>query len=339
METMRNKESAALIDRFFGASSCSLKWRVKTLIRNLQYLCNLSFYALTQGDKSEKPKIKYSREGALAPNYAKPVCLFCSYDNESIVRQGVYHYLKQLALAGFEVIFISSSDTISDVDLTKLPGYCTRIISRENKGYDFYGWKIGLEQYPQYHLHSGLLLANDSVLGPLFDISDIITRLENFDADIISMTDNFRFYPHLQSYFLYCKKPVILSEVFIRFFDQVKVAGFKTETIRKYEAGFSRLLGQRYRLGALYCLEHVLDQIRYLQRPKDWIDPTIRLWKPLITQFKFPFLKKSLMTKQGLSIQEISLVLAESSSTFDCDMLAEWNAGPTQKASVRSRSI
>ena len=318
---MRNKKIAALIDRFFGTSSSSLKWRIKTLIRNLQHLCNLLFYALTQGGRSEKPKIKYSRKEALAPNYAKPVCLFCSYDSESVIRPYVYYYLKHLVLAGFEVIFISSSDTISDADLTKLPEYCTRIINRENKGYDFYGWKVGLDQYPQYHLHSGLLLANDSVLGPLFDISDIITRLENFDADIISMTDNFRFYPHLQSYFLYCKKPVILSEEFIRFFDQVKVAGFKTEIIRKYEAGFSRLLGQRYRLGALYSLEHVLDQIQYLERPKNWIDPTIRLWKPLITQFKFPFLKKILITTQGASIQEISLVLAESSSTFDRDML------------------
>ena len=315
----------------------SVKWAIKTIIRDLQYLCNLSLYALTQEKASEKPQVRYSKEGALAPNHAKPICLFCSYDNESIVRQNVYHYLKQLALAGFEVVFISSSDTIPDADLQKLAGYCIRIISRENKGYDFYGWKTGLEQYPQYHAHPGLLLANDSVLGPLFDFSDIITRLENCDADIVGMTDNFRFYPHLQSYFLYCKKPVILSEEFIGFFDRVKVVGFKIAIVRKYEAGFSRLLGRRFRLAALYSLERVLDQIQYRERPKDWIDPTFRLWKPLITEFKFPFLKKSILTRRSVSMQEVLEVLAKSGSIFDAGMPVNWIAESVPEARVGPR--
>lgn len=302
----------------------SVKWTIKTIVRDLQYLLDLSLYTLTQQKVSEPPVVRYSKEGAISPDPTKPACFFCSHDKQSIVRENVYHYLKQLVLAGFDIVFISSSDTISDADQQKLAGYCIRIISRENKGYDFYGWKTGLEKYPQYHAHTGLLLANDSVLGPLFDFSDIITRLENCDADIVGMTDNFRFSPHLQSYFLYCKKPVILSEEFIGFFDQVRVVGLKIAIIRKYEADFSRLLGQRFRLAALYSLERLLDQVQYLDWPKSWIDPTFRLWKPLITEFKFPFLKKSILTRRGVSIQEISTVLAESGSTFDAGMLADW---------------
>ena len=309
----------------------SVKWTIKTIVRDLQYLRDLSLYALIQQKISEKPLVRYSKEGALLPDHTKPACFFCSHDKESIVRENVYHYLKQLALAGFNIVFISSSDTISDADLKKLAGYCIRIISRENKGYDFYGWKTGLEKYPQYHAHTGLLLANDSVLGPFFDFSDIITRLENCDADIVGMTDNFRFYPHLQSYFLYCKKPVILSEEFIGFFDRVRVMGLKIAIIRKYEAGFSRLLGQRFRLAALYSLERVLGQVQYLDWPKSWIDPTYRLWKPLITEFKFPFLKKSILTKRGVSIREVSALLAESDSTFDVGMLANYIAEATSE--------
>lgn len=312
----------------------SVKWTIKTIVRDLQYLRDLSLYALTHEKISEKPVVRYSKEGVVPPDHAKPVCFFCSYDEESIVRENVYHYFKQLALAGFNIVFISSSDTISDADLKKLAGYCIRIISRENKGYDFYGWKTGLEQYPQYHAHTGLLLANDSVLGPLFNFSDIITRLENCDADIVGMTDNFRFYPHLQSYFLYCKKPVILSGEFIDFFDRVKVIGLKIAIIRKYEVGFSQLLGQRFRLAALYSLERMLDQVQYLDWPKNSIDPTFRLWKPLITEFKFPFLKKSILTRRGVSIQEVSAVLAESDSTFDVGMLADWIAEPASEARV-----
>jgi rhamnosyltransferase len=69
-------------------------------------------------------------------------------------------------MVGFDMGFISTSTTISESDLKKLAGYCIRVVGRENRSYDFYSWKVGLEQYPQYHDHAGLLLANDNVYGP-----------------------------------------------------------------------------------------------------------------------------------------------------------------------------
>ena len=181
---------------------------------------------------------------------------------------------------------------------------------------DFYSWKTGLEKYPQYTAHAGLLLTNDSILGPFFSITDIISRLENHDADIVGMTECFRFYPHLQSYFLYCKKSVIVSKEFISFFNRVDVLEFKKAIIRKYEIGFSRSLKRRFKLSALYNLQSILDRVQYVERPKQWVEPTFHLWKPLITEFKFPFLKKSLVTRMGVSSEEISATLAESGSTY-----------------------
>jgi len=276
---------------------------------------------LTRGQSSNEPHIRYNVEGAISPDHVRPLCLFSSYDSESVVSESVYHYLRKLEMAGFDTVFISTSASISESDLKKLAGCCIRIISRENRGYDFYSWKVGLEAYPQYHEHAGFLLANDSVYGPLFDFGDIITRLENCDADIVGMTDNFWYYPHLQSYFIYCKRPVVLSKEFINFFDQVKVMQLKSAVIRKYEIGFSQILGKQFRLAALYPLEDMLAQGTYLERPESEIDPTFRLWKPLITKFRFPFLKRSLLTRRGVSIHEVTSVLAQSNSDFDVNML------------------
>jgi hypothetical protein len=83
-------------------------------------------------------------------------------------------------------------------------------------------------------------------------------------------------------------------------------------------------------------LERVLDQIQYPERPKDWIDPTFRLWKPLIIEFKFPFLKKSILPRRGVSIQEVAAALAGSDSTFDVGMLADWVVEPAPEARVGS---
>lgn len=290
----------------------------------MEYCRDLSFHFFTRRNTNEIPLMIFDKV-CLPSNYSKPVCFFCSYDKENIIRKNVYHYLNELIQAGFDIVFISTSDIFSNDDLEKLSKCCIRIIQRENKGYDFYGWKTGLERYPDYSAHTGLLLANDSVLGPLFSIKDIIMKLENCDADIVGMTDCPYIYPHLQSYFLYCKKTVITSDEFVRFFKQVDVLGFKMAIIRKYEVGFSRLLSRRFKLQALYNLKSVLDQIPstelYTERPKYRIDPSSQLWKPLISELKFPFLKKSILSRRGVSIAEISAVLAKSNSTYDVDML------------------
>jgi glycosyltransferase involved in cell wall biosynthesis len=134
------------------------------------------------------------------------------------------------------------------------------------------------------------------------------------------MTDNFRYYPHLQSYFIYCKRPVVLSKEFVNFFEQVKVIQLKSAVVRKYEVGFTQMLGKKFQLAALYPVEGLFNQAAYSVRPKSAIDPTFQSWKLLITKFKFPFLKKSLLTKRGVNIHEVTSVLAESGSDYDANI-------------------
>ena len=298
-----------------------MRWPIKMIVKDLRYARDLSVYLLMREKVRKEPLIRLDEKGLVLPDYTRPVCLFCSYDYKSIVRKNVYQYLDALALAGFNIIFISSSDDIAISDLEKLSRCCVRIINRENKGYDFYGWKTGLEKYARYKDHAGLLLANDSVIGPLFSISNIVTTLENYDADVIGMTDSFQFHPHLQSYFLYCKKNVVLSEEFLRFFKEVDILELKNAVIRKYEVGFSRLLRHRFRLAALYGLEPALARTNFNQRPIRWIEPTLHLWKPLITEFKFPFIKKSVLTRKGVSVGEVLPVLAETASHYNMAIL------------------
>ena len=305
-----------------------LKWTVKSILKDLGYQCELLFYALTRWQSISEPHIRYNVEGAISPDHVRPLCLFSSYDGESIVRESVYHHLRQLKMVGFDTVFISTSASISESDLKKLAGCCIRIISRENIGYDFYSWKVGLEAYPQYHEHAGLLLANDSVYGPLFDFGDIITRLENCDADIVGMTDSRRYHLHLQSYFIYYKRPVVLSKEFINFFDHVNAIELKSAVIRKYEVGLAQMLGKRFKFAALYPLEDMLNQINHLGYSEMDVDPTHRLWKSLITELKFPFLKRGLLTRRGVSIHEVTLALAKSHSDFNVNILTGLVAEP-----------
>ncbi|HVW65206.1 MAG TPA: rhamnan synthesis F family protein [Nitrosospira sp.] len=297
-----------------------IKWPIRAIKRDMRYFRDLSLYLMSREQTDEKPYVRYCKTGSISPSFKRPVCFFSTYDSEGIVRPNVIHYLGQLVHAGFDIVFISSSDTISNDDLGKLSNYCIKIINRVNRGYDFYSWKTGLEKYPHFHEHAAVLLANDSVIGPLFNISGIIEKLEANRADVLGMTDCYQFHPHLQSYFLYCKKHVAISKEFNRFFSCIDVFEFKMAIIRKYEVGFSRLLQRRFKLSALYNLETILNQASYSARPKKWIDPTFHLWKPLITELNFPFIKKSLVTKWGISIEEISATLAGSHASHRIDI-------------------
>ena len=306
-----------------------LKWTVKSILKDLGYQCALLLYALTGEQSSKEINIRYNAEGGISPDHVRPLCLFSNYDGESIVKESVYYYLQQLKMAGFDTVFISTSATIAGSDLEKLAGYCIRIINRENRGFDFYSWKVGMEAYPQYHEHAGLLLANDSVFGPLFDFGDIITRLENCDADIVGMTESLRYHPHLQSYFIYCKRLVVLSKEFINFFDHVKATQLKSAVIRKYEVGLAQMLGKRFKFAALYPLEDLPNQINHLGYSETDVDPTYRLWKSLITELKFPFLKRSLLTRRGVSIREIKAIISKSGSNFSVERFLEEKIEPS----------
>ncbi len=313
-----------------------LYWHYRYIINELKYARDLVFDRLSKKGRQGKPKIRYIRFGNMEPDYNQAICLFCSYDKSCTVSRNVYYYLNALKQAGFNIIFISSSDSISDDDLKKLASYCIQIINRENRGYDFYSWKVALQQYPQYPMHKALLLANDSVLGPLFSIGDIIDKLEENTADIVSMTDSLQFHPHLQSYFLYCKKTVSTSLEFADFFNQVEELRFKMAIVRAYEIGFSRSLSRHFKLSALYNLEASLNHIQYAEKPRNWIDLTHDLWKPLITDFKFPYLKKRLVVKRDLSIEEIIAALTEANTDYNNDLLSDFKKQPPQTTSAKN---
>ena len=310
----------------FGASFPMMK--IRSFWKSLEYRLELFFLLFTQGEDRLEPKVRISVGGATSPDHGRPVCIFSSYDDEGIVREIVYHYLQQLKMAKFDMVFVSTSPVLSELDLKKLADLCIRIISRENKGYDFYSWKVGLEHYPQHCEHAGLLLANDSVYGPFFDFGDIIEKLRCNQADIIGLTENNQYYPHLQSYFIYCKKPAFLSKEFRDFFDCVKVTSLKSVVIRQYEVGFAQRLSRRFKISALYPISNMSDQIRKLGYSEKDIDPTFRLWEELIIDFKFPFVKKSLVTRRRVGTNEVVSILAKSGSIFDINLLTGFVGKP-----------
>jgi len=308
-----------------------MRWFLKERVKDVEYIRDKFMHSLLPKN-TIPPRVIQAQDGLIVPDFARPICMFCGFDSQNKVKPYVYHYLQALLNAGFDIVYVTSSSILTDVDMQKLRQFCIRVIHRENRGYDFYSWKTGMEEYTQYDEHDGLLLTNDSIIGPFFNLGDIVEQIEHCDADIVGLTDAWQFggifeknYPgYLQSYFLYCKKQVIKSQAFKQFFSEMRVLYFKLAIVRKYEVGFSSQLGSHFRRAALFSVDRTMKQLQAYKRPKEHINLPIRYWRELITEMRFPFLKKSLLTQRRVSLDDLKKVLTETDSRFDLSLLDDF---------------
>jgi lipopolysaccharide biosynthesis protein len=132
------------------------------------------------------------------------------------------------------------------------------------------------------HIHQ-LILTNDSFWGPITPLDDLFERIKSSDADIIGLTDDQMYTPHLQSAFLAFQQPVIQSDAFQSFWDQLKSWPRKRDLIKKYEVGLPVLLQQSgFKTESLYT-QNANGNILHTA------------WRELIEAKNFPFLKVSLL--------------------------------------------
>ena len=166
--------------------------------------------------------------------------IFAHYDKQNIIDNYVYFYLKALQQSSSYLVFISTSK-LSEKDIINLSQYCTKIIVRENIGYDFMSYKVGLDSL-DYKSYDEVVICNDSVYGPVYNLKNIFDDMQNKKCDFWGITDNKDIQYHLQSYFIVFRKNILQSQIFQNFWDNLKVLDNKNDIIKKYEVGLTQTL-------------------------------------------------------------------------------------------------
>lgn len=170
----------------------------------------------------------------------KRSCIFVHYDKNNIVDGYVNYYLKELLTVVNKLVFVTVSD-ISQEDIKRLENLNIDVIKRENVGYDFYSYKVGIATL-NLDLYDELLICNDSVFGPLYPIEEVFERMDKKECDFWGMTDSKARGEHLLAYFIVFRKSVLDSKAFRSFWKDLKIIHDKTELIEKYQVGLSKLL-------------------------------------------------------------------------------------------------
>ena len=106
----------------------------------------------------------------------KRICLFAGYDSNNIIHDYVIYYLKELSTVA-DVYYMADNE-ISDEEKEKIAPYVKEAYGFNHKKYDFGSWQelikiIGWEKLSEY---DELILANDSVFGPLYPMEKLIEK-------------------------------------------------------------------------------------------------------------------------------------------------------------------
>lgn len=270
------------------------------------------------------------------PALGPRVALFVHYDGNKSVRPYVLNYLGRLREAGLSVLFVSNAGTLAPDALDRIKPLCAGILVRRNIGYDFTAMREALEHFGLPRADTELLLiANDSVYGPLRPLDDLLSRIDFDLADFWGATESWQGRYHLQSYFLAAGPVLLHHPAWAAFWAQVRPVPSKRWVINKYEMGITQwMLRAGLRAAAVWPYQAVVRdidashligtasgesndndplvtmrrihsrrlRIGYVNRTAQ--NPTSDMWRQLLVA-GFPFLKRELLRDNPTNVSDI----------------------------------
>ncbi|WP_231982170.1 rhamnan synthesis F family protein [Mycobacterium sp. E2327] len=239
------------------------------------------------------------------PEPGRPtLVLFAHFDAQGIVDPYVVHYLKALHGLGATIIFVSGSPKLTPESVAPIRPLCAGVYTRRTLALDFGSWHLAwcilrqrgwsLDQFDR------LLLANDSVFGPLFPLEELWGSFQG--ADMYGAIESDEFGVHLQSFFLAWDLNPRTRPFLNDFWNGFRYIVDKVNLVDQCEIGLSR----RARAAGFTTKPFVsVAALRasYERSPDhQWaskfagepFNHTLYFWDGLIEHFRFPFLKASL---------------------------------------------
>lgn len=222
----------------------------------------------------------------------KRICLFAGYDSKNIIHDYVVYYLKELSTVA-DVYYMADNE-ISEHEKVKITPYVKGAYGFNHKKYDFGSWQelikiIGWEKISEY---DELILANDSVFGPLYPIKELFEKIEKDrqwevcgiteECYIEKNNDKYSINNFIQSYFVIIKKNIFMQEYIKQFFHDYTLYTSKADVVLNGEKKLSKILIEND-----VVIKKVIEKL---------YDP-FKEWKSILKSGS-PFIKKSKFTNK-----------------------------------------
>ena len=214
------------------------------------------------------------------------VCLFAQFHPRQRLRPPLLHYLAALRDCGYTTFVACSGDAApAPQDRAALESTGATLFCRNNAGLDFGAWQHLIRQGCADDADR-VLLANDSVFGPLRPLGPVIDRMEAGGHDVWGLIESRQRSWHLQSWFLQFTGEAFRHERIRTLFAQPFERMDKDAVIQRGELALGDVLQEtgmrcdaliRYRHGTRSARHHKLNMMHL-----DWAHNMLALGMPFI---------------------------------------------------------
>ena len=174
--------------------------------------------------------------------------VFAHYSTSGLLDRSSRNLLESLRKAG-RLIVVSTN--LRPEEASSLHSEI-RVITRDNQGYDFYSYKIGLEAIANPASYDYIVVLNSSFvcLEPEKLVATLKTSL---DSDVVGLTMSKEGTQHLQSYCIAFSRHVLLSAPVLNWWAELEPISERQTVIERYELGLSRcLLANGFKIKAVF---------------------------------------------------------------------------------------
>lgn len=248
-----------------------------------------------------------------------PVAIVAGFDREGRVGLAQLHLGRALRDAGFFVVLIQDAELaeMSDDERWRVELAFDVVMGHRHGGYDFNSWRLALRRMPHLASASELLLINDSVIGPLWPIDELMVTIRSRKHDVVGAVESTHPESHLQSWFMWFGANPVRSGDVQRYLEMWRPGLGKRQLIENLEMPLARTM---VRWG--YSVSAVATAIE-LDAGTD--NPSIYRWDRLLDK-GLPFVKRELFLNHELApavdVESLRRTLRRVSSA-NSDLLVE----------------
>ncbi|MDR0853083.1 MAG: rhamnan synthesis F family protein [Clostridiales Family XIII bacterium] len=264
----------------------------------------------------------------------KRACVFVFYDKDGIADEYLRPYLSSLGAHVSRLLIVSNCEP-TDEAKALFADYTNEVYVRENVGFDAAAYKFGLQQigWDEIPSYDEVILANDTVFGPVYPLGDMFEEMSNREADFWGITrhdehhDDFtRVNPygyipaHIQTYFLVMRGRLLDSDILKAYWEGLPEIKTWEDAVGRHEAYFTKYLEDRGFTWDVY--------INNLEVDPEYPNPTLLRPLLLLRDAKSPFVKCKLFNTDTLEInagEQVPLAFdyIKTSTDYDEDLILQ----------------
>lgn len=186
-------------------------------------------------------------------NNRNRLAIYFFYDKDGIVDNYVYTFLDDLK-QNVSNLLIVSNGTLEAHSKSILERY-GHVIERENKGFDVWAYKTGLDYYGWEKLETfdEIIMINSTIMGPLYPFKETFDSMDSQDVDFWGLTEFFSFPgdpsgacpygylpDHIQSHWIACRRSLVKSRDFHDYWDHLGEISTYWEAVGRHEMYFTK---------------------------------------------------------------------------------------------------